>query len=284
MTNKLQLARPLDSLTSDIVRKIQQAAATLDHRPLLVGATARIILLEHVFALPTGRATKDIDFAFAMDTWEQFDTLKRHLVEQHGFGIDEHVSQRLYYREEGARHGIPVDLVPFGALGGQAEEIRWPPDMAIVMNVAGFADALASAVHVEIAPGLDIAIASLPAIAVLKLFAWLDRHQETSKDATDLTALMRVYHEVDQDRVYTVPSEVLADVGYDIELGGAWLLGNDARRMALPATVDKLDAVLADTARTERLANDMARKLPVPDPDAHAAHLLTQFKKGFGTT
>jgi predicted nucleotidyltransferase len=281
MQTEFQLKRPIDGITLDIIRAIHDATTDLGHRAMLVGATARIILIEHVFGLPTGRATKDVDFAFAMDTWEQFDTLKQHLVDVYGFSADNRVLQKLYYRTDGAAYGIPVDLVPFGPLGGERGEIAWPPEMAVVMNVAGFADALKSAVEVEIAPGTHIAIASLPAIAVLKLFAWLDRRRDTPKDAADLTALLHLYFEIDPERVYTIP-EVLESVGYDIELGGAWLLGNDARKLALAATTEKLTALLADTALTDDLVRDMARELRTQnDPDGHAAALLHQFRLGF---
>jgi predicted nucleotidyltransferase len=281
MQTEFQLKRPIDGITLDIIRAIHDATTALGHRAMLVGATARIVLIEHVFGLRTGRATKDVDFAFAMDTWEQFDTLKQHLVDVHGFSADNRVLQKLYYRADGAAYGIPVDLVPFGALGGEREEIAWPPEMAVVMNVAGFADALKSAVEVEIAPGIRIAIASLPAIAVLKLFAWLDRRRETPKDAGDLTALLHLYFEIDPERVYTIP-EVLESVGYDIELGGAWLLGNDARKLALATTTEKLTALLADAALTDDLVRDMARELRTQnDPEGHAAALLRQFTLGF---
>lgn len=283
MQAELQLKRAIDGVTVAIIREIHIAAAALGHRAMLVGATARIILVENVFGLSTGRATRDVDFAFAMETWEQFETLRQRLVDKHGFVEDVRVHHRLYYQPKDAAHGIPVDLVPFGALGGEREEIRWPPEMAIVMNVAGFADALESAVSVEVDSDLNVAIASLPAIAVLKLFAWLDRCQDTLKDAMDLAALLMLYFEIDQERVFTIPAEELEGVGFDIELGGAWLLGNDARKLTLPATTAKLATMLANSVQTDRLIKHMARALRNKnDPEGHAAKLLEQFKEGFG--
>lgn len=285
MPPELQIKRPIDGVTLAIIREIHIAASALGHRAMLVGAAARIILVENVFGLPTGRATKDVDFAFAMETWEQFEALRQRLVGQHGFTADARLAHRLYYRPEGTAHGVPVDLVPFGALGGECEEIRWPPEMAIVMNVAGFADALESAVSVEVGPGVNVAIASLPAIAVLKLFTWLDRCQDTHKDALDLTALLLLYYEIDKDRVFMIPTDVLEGVGYDIELGGAWMLGNDARKLALPATTEKVTTMLANTAQTGSLTSAMARALRTKDdPEGYAAKLLEQFKEGFGYT
>jgi predicted nucleotidyltransferase len=282
MLTELQLKRPVDDVTVAIIREIHGAAAALGHRAMLVGATARIILVENVFGLPTGRATRDVDFAFAMETWDQFEALRQRLIGQHDFEADARAVHKLYYRPEGATHGLPVDLVPFGGLGGEREEIRWPPEMAIVMNVAGFADALESAVNVEVAPGFSVMIASLPAIAVLKLFAWLDRYQDTPKDAIDLTALLRLYYEIDPERVYTIPGDVFESVDYDIELGGAWLLGNDARKLTLPVTTEKLTAMFANTAQTDTLTSDMARALLTKTaPKAYPAELFGQFKQGW---
>ena len=94
------------------------------------------------------------------------------------------------------------------------------------MNVAGYSDALAAAVQVEIEAGIVMAIASLPGIAIMKFFAWADRRQETTKDANDLVLLLRSYHEAgNETRIYEDATAVAAleSVGYDIELAGAWL-------------------------------------------------------------
>ncbi|MDD5365145.1 MAG: nucleotidyl transferase AbiEii/AbiGii toxin family protein [Gallionellaceae bacterium] len=138
----------------------------------LVGATARIILLEHVFGLRTGRATRDIDFAFAVASWEEFQAIKHHLSTSSTFREVAGAAQRLIYKPTGMNHDFIVDLILFGGLENQANTIAWPPDMSIMMNVAGYRDAHASAVAVELNPGLVIPIASVPGMAVLKLFAW----------------------------------------------------------------------------------------------------------------
>jgi predicted nucleotidyltransferase len=283
MPTKLLLKRPLGGITLAVIRELHAATGALGHRAMLIGATARVVLIEHVLGLAAGRATRDVDFAFAMETWEQFEALRRRLIDQHGFTGDPRVTQTLFYQPVGAAQGIPIDLVPFGPLADEYEEIRWPPEMAVVMSTAGFKDALESAVNVEIAPDLLIAVASLPNIAVLKLFTWLARGKETQRDATDLAELLRRYNEIDLDRVYEIPPEALEHAGYDVVLAGAWLLGNDARRMIQPATAKKLAVVLNDPASTGRLVKDMARVLNMTvAPAAHAAGLLAQFTDGFG--
>jgi predicted nucleotidyltransferase len=151
------------------------------------------------------------------------------------------------------------------------------------MNVAGFRDAQVAAVQVELAPGLVIPIANLPGIAVLKLFAWLDRGHADPKDAMDLVTLLRQYHEADnQDRLYEDALSALEAVGYDIELAGAWLLGRDASMLTSPETRRQLDAISAQPALMQRLAMDMARSLRVrSDALDYSRALLTQFLRGF---
>lgn len=51
--------RPIDPLIRLVIREVASAATDLGLDIFLVGATARILLLEHVFGLHTGRATRD---------------------------------------------------------------------------------------------------------------------------------------------------------------------------------------------------------------------------------
>ena len=52
------------------------------------------------------------------------------------------------------------------------------PDKSIEMNVTGFRDALNDAILVHLSEGLDVRFVSLPGMAVLKIIAWRDRHNE----------------------------------------------------------------------------------------------------------
>jgi len=275
--------RPVDPLTLMVIGEIQQAATRHGAPVFLVGAVARIILLENVHGLRAGRATSDVDFAFALDGWEQFQKIKTTLLENSRFNASEHVAHRLYFRAPGLEHSYKVDLIPFGGVEMRPNIITWPPDMAIMMNVAGFSDAFAAAVSVEVSPGVDIAVASLPGIAILKMFAWADRRQENPKDALDLLTLLRSYHEAgNENRIYEDASALAAleAVGYDPELAGAWLLGNDAATIASTATVAGLEALLNGTTK-DRLVEDMARGMKGRDDSLeHSRRLLEQFTQG----
>lgn len=274
---------PIDPLTLTVIGEIQQAANRLGVPVFVVGAVARIILLEHIYGLSAGRTTTDVDFAFALDHWEQFRAIKTLLLENTKFSASEHVAHRLYFRAPGLEYSHKVDLIPFGGIETSQNTVAWPPDMAIMMNVAGFSDAFAAAVSVEVSPGIEAAVASLPGVAILKLFAWADRRQEDPKDAIDLVTLLRSYHEAgNDDRIYEDASALAAleAVDYDPELAGAWLLGQDVAAMASIATVAGLEALLNGATR-DRLIEDMSRAMRGKgDAMDYASRLLEQFTKG----
>lgn len=277
--------RPLDPLALKVIGEIQQVADTFGVRVFVVGAVARIILLENVHGLNPGRTTTDVDVALAVDHWEQFQKLKGSLLENPSFDAAEHIAHRLYFRVPASKHPYNVDLIPFGGVETSPSTIAWPPDMAILMNVAGFSDAFAAAVGVEARPGLQISVASLPGIAVLKLFAWADRRHENSKDALDFLMLLRSYHEAgNENRIYEDASAlaVLEAVEYDPELAGAWLLGNDVSTMVSAPTVSGLETLLNNGTTRDQLIEDMSRAmLGREDAMHHASRLLEQFTKGF---
>jgi len=276
--------RPVDPLTLMVVGETQQAATRLGVPVFVVGAVARIILLENVHGLTAGRTTTDVDFAFALDNWEQFHAIKTSLLESPNFNASEQVAHRLYFRAPGLEHAYKVDLIPFGGIETSPNTITWPPDMVIMMNVAGLSDAFAAALNVEASPGLEISVASLPGIAVLKLFAWADRRQENPKDAIDLIALLRSYHEAgNENRIYEDAGALAAleAVEYDPELAGAWLLGNDVAAMASKSTAMGLEALL-NAATKDHLVEDMSRAMKRREDSLdYAYRLLEQFTKGF---
>jgi predicted nucleotidyltransferase len=73
--------RPVDPLAIEILKQIDPVARALGIEYLVTGATARDILLVGVFGLETGRGTRDVDLAIAVDGWPQFAAVKTRLVE-----------------------------------------------------------------------------------------------------------------------------------------------------------------------------------------------------------
>ena len=74
--------RPVDPFTLSILELIDRLLRDAKIRYMLVGATARDLLLYHVFGHAVTRATYDLDFAILVDSWEQFAIVKQ-LVSRH---------------------------------------------------------------------------------------------------------------------------------------------------------------------------------------------------------
>lgn len=272
--------RPLEarlSATLEIVLCVTKAQGV---EYFVAGATARELVLTHVFGLDTGVATKDIDFAVVTDSWDAFEELKRALIATAAFVPHEKRQERLLPADSSAAY--PIDLIPFGQVEHAPAQIAWPPDMEVIMNVAGYAEVSKAALRVEIAPDVSAKVASLPGLAILKLFAWLDRGLADSKDARDLLLMLRRYHEAgNQDRLYEGRFAVLEAAGYDLERAGAWLLGEDAGRIAVEGTCQGLLEALENSSIRERLVTHMAAGLRGND-DAltYASVLLTDLIGG----
>ncbi|MES2047008.1 MAG: nucleotidyl transferase AbiEii/AbiGii toxin family protein [Pseudomonadota bacterium] len=257
---KINPARPLDPIALTILLAVKRATQESGIATMIVGATARDILLTHVFNLPVQRATVDIDFAIAVKDWAQFNQLKNTLAQMDGFYASEKLSHRLYYGEKNSEYenGYPFDLLPFGNVEQADHTIAWPPDMAVMMNVTGYEEVLEASEEVEMAPGQIIHVASLAGLVILKFFAWLDRGRENAKDAKDIVQIMLNYARAGNiDRLYDDGMDMLANVGHDPDLAGIQLLGRDVAQLAKPETATKLLSILNDASLVDRLEINM---------------------------
>lgn len=203
-----------------------------ESRPLLVGAMARDILLSFAHGIRLERATFDIDFAFAVRSWDEFMAMRAALVASGEFQAIENNLHRVLFRGT-----TRVDILAFGGVEEPDHTIAWPPKGDFVMNVSGYREALSDAIEVLLPCGERIEVVSLPALAALKLFAWRDRRRSApphGKDAMDLWSVLANYREAGNDeRVYDEASHLLDAPDYDYLRAGAWLLGKDVRTMLL---------------------------------------------------
>src|ERR1700737_1452195 len=85
----------IDPLILEVVRKIDAVARRHETSYFLAGATAREVILRHVFGRPPGRRTLDINFGIAVRDWEHFQTLKSALIEQADFILHARAHQQL---------------------------------------------------------------------------------------------------------------------------------------------------------------------------------------------
>jgi predicted nucleotidyltransferase len=188
-----------------------------------------------MFGIPPMRATQDVDFAIAVEDWDQFQRLRTALLATDHFEPSR-VEHRLFLKTPKGTTKIPIDLIPFGGVA-EGDMIAWPPERDTVMTVAGFEDALAASVQVQVNATLSLPVVSLAAI--LKLFAWQDWTND--KDALDLYRVISTYADAgNTDRLYDLEVSLLEQVNYDLELAGAALAGRNARQLSSPATLTRL--------------------------------------------
>ncbi len=150
------------------------------------------------------------------------------------------------------------------------------------MSVVGYDEALASTIEVEVEKDFIVPVISLPGLALLKLFAWMDRGVQNPKDAFDLATLLRNYHEAgNEDRLYSEELDLLEAAGFDPASASPQLLGKDVRRIAKHGTLVQALAILEDAKQVERLITHMAPRLRhAGDPIEEAGRLLERFKTG----
>lgn len=244
--------RPVEKSIEVILRSVDSVARSLNIGYFVGGAAARDLILTHVFGQNIARLTHDIDLGVCLRDWALFDVMKNALVEEGNFTVTS--PHRLNHKPT----NTPLDLIPFGAVERSDSTIAWPPNMDIIMTVAGFAEAYTAAIEVEIVPSLLIPVASLPSLAILKVIAWNDRRVDTQKDATDFFLLLCSYHNAHNiDRLYDQEPELLEATGYDLGVAGAMLLGKDAAHVCTEATAKFVLSLYTDEYKRQQLIEHM---------------------------
>jgi predicted nucleotidyltransferase len=291
--------RPLPAIAVDLLRHVAATAHATQIEWFVGGASARDIVLTHVHGIAATRATADIDIGVDVESWTGHAELKAALIASGAFE-QRNEAHRLYYRAPGSGELMWLDIVPFGGIASQAahagpaakataaaaaaSEIAWPPDHAVRMNVAGFAEALGDAIAVRLAADLVVPVASLPGQAMLKIVAWHDRHATDRKDAADLLFLLGNYAAAgNQARLYDEQYELVERYGHQLELAGAALLGRDTAALASAQTHELLARVLAFGTDYPRILDHMmalSARLFEPTPELTES-LFNAFRDGF---
>jgi len=253
--------RALLQLLARLLSAVREAAGGAAF--VLVGAAARDLLLVHLHGIAVQRATEDTDLALAVPDWDTFQRIRENLIASKAFKPDV-PAHRLWFGDQ------RLDVIAFGGVERADRSIVWPSEGAEVMDVSGFHEALATSVSVRLPGGATFNVASLPALALLKVWAWRDRNYTTpGKDAADLWMLLQHYAEAgNEERLYGSEAELLTTSGFDLEEAGAWLLGKDARD------------VLVHGSEPQRSLDGLAAILkPEVDPDG-ALRLVGQMPAG----
>jgi predicted nucleotidyltransferase len=249
-------------LHARVVADVQAAAAPLGVQLMMTGAFARDLHLHHAWGVPVRRETHDVDFALTVPDWPAFHALRAALVASGLFVEAPGVLHRLRHSQ-----GLPVDLVPFGAIETEQRLIVWPPGGDVVMDVFGFQEAWATAVNVALPGDVQAAVVSLPALAWLKLVCWQDRHRRSpGKDAQDLQLILNHYLDAgNEPRLWEEFVGWTQQDGFDYDLTGARMLGHDIRQKLNAQARARIGAIVARQLSPDQpgvLPNEMNPRNP----------------------
>lgn len=175
---------PLADADREMLLDLQRAAEALRIDPCLIGASAILLALQRRTAAPLSRTTRDWDFAVAVESWQTFHDLAA-LLTAAGGGFHRVTEPHRFVH----RLGGTLDVVPFGSLESPVGTIRWPDGSA--MSTVGFAVLERHHEVHDLGQGLKLRVASLPALAGLKLLAYGDRRPAILRDIRDLHHLAR---------------------------------------------------------------------------------------------
>lgn len=207
---------------------VKECAVKLGIPFLVVGAAARDLLIDlQGQKIPPPSSTLDVDVGCRVSDWTTYNKLYTCLLTQKEMSEDAAMVHRLLFRGR-----VPLDLLPFGAIGGEGQSITWPERDDWVFTVAGFEEAYQSSVLVSIG-GETFPVASFAAIAWLKLAAWHEKRSRT-KDLADIWFIIDNYLEfVSEDRIYAedgIDRDIFDDDQFSAIRAGARLLGRDMAR------------------------------------------------------
>ncbi|SPB16674.1 nucleotidyltransferase [Caballeronia novacaledonica] len=286
-TSPLELLphRPLAGVMSAMLRDVVAATHATGIAWFIGGASARDLLLTHVHDIKATRATADIDIGISIQSWTGHDALRHALLASGHFTAPKGSAHRLNYRAPQTGERTWLDIVPFGGVQDTHGEIAWPPDGSVRMNVAGFRQALDTAIAVRIDRDLVVPVAALPAQAMLKLIAWQDRHAADRKDAIDLLFLMAHYEQAgNRDRLYSDAFDLVERHGFDPEIAGAALLGRDTAALVDEAVRAQILAILRpDDPAPPILTHMLGSRMAVFEADTseRIAALFYAFRESF---
>ena len=205
-------------LLVELLRKLTDSFNKMGREFYVIGATARDIIMQQLLDTESRRRTKDLDIAIAIPDWDTFEQVKQKLIAD-GFEKSTDMQQRFFYGE------YELDIVPYGVVAKEDDNIYWPPEEVLAMSVTGFDEVLSEAITVSIDDEFKVKIASLHGLFLLKFNAWLDRNAKTSKDAEDMSFILSNYFMANLDR--EMHQEVYDWENFDEYIVGGYWLAHD---------------------------------------------------------
>ena len=115
-------------LLVELLRKLTDSFGRMGREFYVIGATARDVIMSQQLEINSMRKTKDLDIAIAIPDWSAYDQITSELVAD-GFTKSKRMRQRFFYG------GYELDVVPYGSVAKEDDNIYWPPEEEIALSV-----------------------------------------------------------------------------------------------------------------------------------------------------
>lgn len=222
-TYKIDFEKLRQEGLKELFASLERAFVALDIDFYVVGATAR----DTWFALNDIKAlgTTDVDFAVFIPEREDFEELKKYLVEKEEFSISSQ-NQFVVFSPQ----GLEVDLLPFGDIEIEGKVMMQGKGLTKI-SVNGFREVYEEAiVPVKYDDELTFKVCTLPGIVILKLIAFDDRPEMRSKDILDIAVILQHYFDIESDLIYEHHLDLFEEDA-DLKLIAGRVLGRQMRQI-----------------------------------------------------
>jgi predicted nucleotidyltransferase len=223
----------LDSETKQVLTDLKAAIDRLQVPMLLIGARARLLIFDSQYNVQ-GRATTDCDVAVQLDNWERYDTLVTEMTAGEAPGFKKtSVIHKFIHLET----GLEVDVIPFGNISNQKQEITWNDGNQ--MSILGLQEAFLNA-QIEKIDDIELLIPDIPAFIALKLLAWNERRE--TKDLEDITFVLQNYQE--DERVFEELYNKILEGQVEFDEAAIVLLGRDIQKVFSEQALNKVREIV----------------------------------------
>jgi len=222
-----------------VLRDFARIAEQNDIPYVLVGTGARLLVFDWQYNFRSEHTTTDWDIGVQISSWVAFKRLKRALT---GGANPTFTEDPVAHRFKHIT-GVAIDIIPFGGLERAGGIIVWPQDER-QMVVLGFREVQLKAVKIDIGEGVFVPVATPPGLAILKVFAFHDRHWDD--DLRDLFFILDNYERAgNEERIFNELTDLFLSKTLEYEFSGAYLLGMDVGRLVNPKILKSLLRIIS---------------------------------------
>lgn len=260
------------------ISEIKKIAEFLGIKFFIVGATARDFVLDCLYGVKAPRMTMDIDFGVEIKDWESYVKIETELLKTGRFKRSK-ARQRFMFED------TIIDIIPFGDISDNKNQISWPPEYSMMMSVSGFEEAYQHATPIILSrdPFLETKVPTLPGLSVLKILSWKHSYPERQKDAEDLLFIMNNYEHADIiDSLFDDKIELFESEAFDYKMASIRILGQDMSKICNHNTLAEIKAILNEETSETSNCNLVAHMMGTNHDFDDILDLLLKLKQGFG--